>query len=336
MRIKPEQLKAALQKRLAPVYFVSGDEPLQLLEATDAIRNTAQQAGYASREILNADSNFDWKQLALAAAEQSIFADKKIIELRLAGNGPGTEGAKALVSYCASIPDDTVLMISCGKLASASLKSRWFQALDTIGVVLQVWPLEGLALLAWLQQRLQQRGLQVDKQGLQTIASRIEGNLLAAAQEIEKLYVLYGTGPIQYQQIVDAVADSARYDIFDLVSAALTVDVHKIDKILASLQAEGIAPPVVLWALAREARSLVKMKWQLSQGQSRDLVFRDNQIWEKRQTQVSATLNRLGFAELDNIIVLCAKADRQSKGQQVGDVWETLRQICLLVSAVKT
>jgi DNA polymerase III subunit delta len=335
MRLKPEQLVASLQKTLAPVYFISGDEPLQIIEATDAIRNAAKKSGFVNREILSAETGFDWKQLALTAAEQSIFADKKIIELRLSGTGPGTEGAKALVSYCAYLPDDTVLMISCGKLAGASLKSRWFQALDNIGVVMQVWPLEGQFLLSWLQQRLQVRGLQTDRDSIKLIASRVEGNLLAAVQEIEKLYVLHGIGSLSYQQVSDAVADSSRYDVFALVSAVLEADVSRLFKIIASLKAEGIAAPIVLWALAREARSLIKIKWQLSQGQSRDLVFRNNQIWDKRQALVSAALNRLSFPDLNAIILLSASADREIKGQQAGDAWETLRAICLLLASVK-
>jgi DNA polymerase-3 subunit delta len=335
MRIKPEQLGAALQKSLAPVYFISGDEPLQLTEAADAIRNAAKKAGFASREVLAVDAHFEWKQLALTAAEQSIFADKKIIDLRLSGSGPGTDGAKALLSYCGSVPDDTVLMVTCGKLASASLKSRWFQALDNAGVVMQVWPLEGQSLLAWLQQRLQLRGLQADRESIRLIASRVEGNLLAAVQEIEKLYVLYGSGNLSYQQIIDGVADNSRYDVFTLVSSVIEADVNRIYKIMASLKAEGVAAPVVLWALTREARSLVKMKWQLSQGQSRDIVFRNNQIWDKRQALVSAALNRLSFPDLNAIIILSAKADREIKGQQAGDAWETLRSICLLFASVK-
>lgn len=335
MRLKPEQLAASLQKSVAPVYFISGDEPLQVIEASDAIRNAAKKIGFVNREILSAETGFDWKQLATTAAEQSIFADKKIIELRLSGTGPGTEGAKALISYCEHLPDDTVLMISCGKLASTSLKSRWFQALDSIGIVMQVWPLEGQYLLSWLQQRLQLRGLQADRDSIKLIASRVEGNLLAAAQEIEKLYVLHGANNLSYQQVSDAVADSSRYDVFALVSAVLEADTTRLLKIISSLKAEGIAEPIVLWALAREARSLIKIKWQLSQGQSRDVVFRNNQIWDKRQALVSATLNRLNFTDLNAIIILSASADREIKGQQAGDAWETLRIICLRFASVK-
>jgi DNA polymerase III subunit delta len=336
MRVKPEQLAAALQKSLAPVYFISGDEPLQLIEAADAVRNAARKNGFANREILNADTGFDWRQLALTAAEQSIFADKKIIDLRISGTGPGTEGAKALTSYCGHLPEDAVLMVSCGKLAGASLKSRWFQALDNVGVTMQVWPLEGQYLLAWLQHRLQLRGCQVDNDSVRLIAARVEGNLLAAVQEIEKLYVLHGAGRLSYQQVSDDVTDSSRFDVFALVSAVSEADANRLFKILTSLKAEGIAAPIVLWALAREARTLAKIKWQMSQGQSRDSVFRSNQIWDKRQASVLVALKRLSFSDLNNILIVCAKADRQIKGQQAGDAWETLRLICLQFISLKT
>jgi DNA polymerase III subunit delta len=335
MRTKPDQLNALLQKKLAPIYFISGDEPLQMAEAADAIRCAAKAAGFTNREVLSTDSGFEWKQLAISASELSIFADKKIIELRLSSNGPGVDGAKALISYCEHLPDATVLMVSCGKLASASLKSRWFEAIDSIGVVVQVWPLEGAALLSWLQQRLQWRGLHADNTSIRLIASRIEGNLLAAVQEIEKLYVLYGSGSLSYQQVMDAVADSSRYDVFDLVAAVLEADVGRSFKIIASLQSEGIAAPVVLWALAREARVLIKIKWQLSQDQNRDLVFKNNQIWDKRKAQVTGALNRLSIHDLESIIVLSASADRTIKGQQKGDAWEALRAICLRLASIR-
>lgn len=335
MRVKPEQLSAALQKGLMPVYFMSGDEPLQLGEMADAVRQAAKKAGFESREIISVDTGFEWNRLAFAADSLSLFADKKIIDLRLPSGTPGTEGAKALTAYCERLPDDTVLLITAGKMASSALKSRWLEALDKAGVVIQVWPLEGQDLIRWLQQRMQQRGLSAETDGLRILASRIEGNLLAAAQEIEKLYVLYGAGNLKNQQILDVVADSSRYDVFKLMDSVLSANVNRILKILSGLRAEGIAAPVVLWALTREARTLIKIKLALSQGQNRDVVFKNNQIWDKRKPLVSNALNRLGDNDLNGILVLSAKADRQIKGQEQGDAWETLLTICLLFASVR-
>jgi DNA polymerase-3 subunit delta len=329
MRLKPEQIGAALQKELAPVYFISGDEPLQMGEMADAVRAAARKAGYDSREVLVADSGFSWNELMESAGSLSIFTDKKIIDLRLPTGTPGTEGAKALVDYCERLPEDTLLLMTSAKLAGASLKSRWFQALDKVGCVIQVWPLEGQDLIHWLQQRMQRRGLQAEAEGVRILASRIEGNLLAAAQEIEKLYVLYGSGRLSNQQILDVVADSSRFDVFKLMDSVLAAKAGRILKILSGLQAEGVAAPVVLWALTREARVLIRIKQALAQGQNRALAFKNNQIWDKRQQLVGDALGRLSDSDLNNILTLSAKADRQIKGQQQGDPWETLLAICL-------
>lgn len=330
MRLKPEQMAAALQKDLAPVYFISGDEPLQMGEIADAIRAAARKAGYDSREVLVADAGFSWNELTESAGSLSIFADKKIIDLRLSTGTPGTDGAKALIDYCERVPEDTLLLITAAKLAGTSLKSRWFQALDKVGCVIQVWPLEGQDLIRWLQQRMQRRGLQAETEGIKILASRIEGNLLAAAQEIERLYVLYGAGQLSNQQIFDVVADSSRFDVFKLMDSVLAARVGRILKILSGLRAEGIAAPVVLWALTREARVLIRIKKALSQGQNRALVFKNNQIWDKRQQLVSDALSRLTDSDLNSILTLSAKADRQIKGRQQGEPWETLLDVCLM------
>jgi DNA polymerase-3 subunit delta len=329
MRLKPEQLSAALQKGLMPVYFITGDEPLQLGEMADAVRKAAKKAGFENREILSAETGFEWNQLTVSASSLSIFANKKIIDLRLPSATPGAEGSKALISYCERLPEDTLLLITAGKVAGSALKTRWLEALDKAGVVIQVWPLEGQELIRWLQQRMQQRGLHAETDGLRILASRIEGNLLAAAQEIEKLYVLYGTGNLGKQQIIDVVADSSRYDVFKLMDSVLSASVNRIFKILSGLRAEGIAAAVVLWAVTREARALIKIKQAISDGQNRELVFKNNQIRDKRKQLVINALNRLSASDLNSILVLSAKADRQIKGQQQGDAWETLLAVCL-------
>jgi DNA polymerase-3 subunit delta len=335
MRIKPGQLSAELKKGLKPIYFITGDEPLQLGELADVIRKTAKLAGYDNREVISVDANFEWHQLAFIADAMSIFSDKKIIDLRLPSGAPGIDGAKALVAYCGRLQEDNLLLITAGKLASAALKTRWFEALDKQGIVIQVWPLEGQDLINWLQQRLLLRGLSADTDGLRLLATRVEGNLLAAAQEIEKLYVLYGESRLSLQQILDVVADNSRYDVFKLIDSVLSDREDRIVKILSGLRDEGVAAPVVLWALTREARSLIKIKWALTGGQSRDMVYKNNQIWDKRKQIVSNGLNRLSDKHLTSMLVVSAKADRQIKGQESGDAWGTLREICLMFAMVK-
>ena len=329
MRIKPEQLTGVLQKGLMPVYFITGDEPLQLGELADEIRKAARKNGYDNREIVSVETGFEWNQLAFMADSLSIFADKKIIDLRLPSGTPGVEGSKALIDYCNRISEDTILLITAGKIDSKALKSRWVEALDKQGLVIQVWPLAGQDVIRWIPNRMPRRGLVVQLDGIQLLAARIEGNLLAAAQEIEKLYVLYGAGSLSVQQINDVVADSSRYDVFKLMDTVLSANVSRIIKVLSGLRSEGTAAPIVLWALTRDARLLIKLKLAMAQGQNQDTLFKNNNIWDKRKLLISQALKRLSDRDLNHILVASAIADRQIKGQQAGDVWESLLEICL-------
>lgn len=335
MQIKPDQLGTVLQKGLMPVYFISGEEPLQLDEITDAIRKAARKSGFSSRDIFSVETGFEWNRLKESADSLSIFADKKIIDLRLPSGSPGNDGARVLTAYAEHLPEDTLLLVTAGKLAKEALKSRWFQALDKAGVVIQVWPLEGQDLIRWLQQRLQRRGISADSEAIGLLASRVEGNLLAAAQEVENLYVLYGASQITGQQIIDVVADSSRYDVFKLTDTVLAANVTRIFKVLSGLQSEGVAAPVVLWSLTREARVLIRVKEALASGQNKEAVFRNNQVWDKRKQLVNDALSRLSYGDLSSILVICAKADRQVKGQLSGNAWETLREACLMFASVK-
>jgi DNA polymerase-3 subunit delta len=333
MRLKPEQLSHYLQKSLAAVYFITGDEPLQVCELMDAIRQAAAKKGFQSREVFFVDSSFNWDKLAFVANSNSLFSDKKIIDLRLSGTIEDS-GKKALIAYCKHLPEDTILLITSGKLKNTALKSDWICELDKVGIIIQVWVLEKGDLIRWLKQRLQQRGLQTDAKGLATLASRIEGNLLAAAQEIEKLYVLYGSGKINSDQILDVVTDSSRYDVFNLGNCLLSGDINRTYKILNGLKAEGVAEPLVLWAITGEARSLAKIKSQLDQGQKKDVVFRNNKVWDKNKQITENALGRLSDRQLNNILILAAKADHQIKGQQPGAPWETILKVCLLFSSL--
>lgn len=329
MRLKTEQLDSALKQGLQPLYLISGDEPLQVGEAADAIRAAARMADYTVREVISIDHGNEWPQLAMEADSLSIFAEKKLIDLRLPSGKPGAEGSKALIRYCQHLPADTILLITCAKLDSASQKAQWFQAIDNVGTVVQVWPLQGQELLNWLQRRAERKGMRIDHDAAKSLASRIEGNLLAAAQEIEKLYILHGVGSISKTTVEDAVADSARFDVFKLTDALLAGKFNRTVKILNGLSAEGIAAPVVLWALSREIRSLFNVKTDLKQGANTESVFKKHQIWDKRKQLMQDALRRLNLTQIHALLVLCAKADREIKGQSQGDAWETLFEICL-------
>ena len=329
MRLNTKQLDGAL-KKLAPVYFVTGDEPLQQGEVADAIRLAAKKAGYSTREVFSVETGFEWGELALAADSMSIFADKKIIDLRLPSGKPGTEGAKALIEYCQRLPEDNLLLITAPKVTGATLKTKWCQALDQAGVIVQVWPLEGGALIQWLQRRAQKRGLQIAVDGIKALASRIEGNLLAASQEIEKLYILYGSEAISKQAVEQVVADSSRFDVFKLTDCMLAGRLGRANKVLNGLKAEGIAPPVIVWALSREIRLLINIKIAINQGQNKEMVLKNNRLWDKRKQLVSNAVSRMDIQVLQQALLLCSKADRQIKGQEQGDYWELVLSVCVL------
>ncbi len=328
MRLKPEQLAAALKKRLSAVYLVTGDEPLQAGEAADAIRAAAKQAGFQQREVLTVENDrFNWAALPEMAASLSIFADKKLIDLRLPSAKPGKEGGKALIAFCQALSDETILLITAGKIAASAQKTRWFQALDKAGVIIQVWPLQGPALLKWLKQRSLKRGLNIQEDALQWLAGRVEGNMLAAAQELEKLYVLHGGERISRQQLQQEIADYARFDVFRLAESLLAGQLNKCVRILSGLKAEGVAEAVVLWAVSREVRALLQLQ---QAGRDKGVVFRQYQIWESRQGLYNQALQRLSRLQLETLLRQCAVIDRQIKGQAAGDCWESLFETAVL------
>jgi len=331
VRLNTEQLDVAL-KQLAPVYFVTGDEPLQQGEVADAIRLAAKKAGYTTREVFFVEAEFEWGKLAQAADSMSLFSDKKLIDLRLPSGKPGTEGAKALIDYCQRWSEDNLLLITAPRVTAATLKTKWCQALERTGAIIQVWPLEGGALIQWLQRRAQKRGLQIVAEGVKVLASRIEGNLLAAAQEIEKLYILYGSDAITKQDVEKAVADSARFDVFKLTDCILAGQMNRAAKVLNGLKAEGIAQPVVVWALSREIRMLINIKTAINQGQNKEQVLKNHRLWDKRKHLVSNAVTRMNSKVLQKALLKCAKADRQIKGREQGDCWETLMSIASLLA----
>jgi len=329
VRLKPDQLETALKNRLLPVYLVSGDEPLQLGEAADAVRLAARQAGYAVREVIAIDSGNEWPAFASETESLSIFSDKKLIDLHLPSAKPGTEGGKLLVHYCQSPPPDTLLLISVGKIEKSAQKTQWFQAIEQLGAVIQVWPLQGAELEQWLRRRAERRGLSLEMDAVKSLSARIEGNLLAAAQEIEKLYILHGNSRITRRMIEDGVADSARFDIYALSDELLAGRLRRALKILRHLQAEGVAQPVIVWALARDIRSVIHLQTELKQGASADNAFRKQAIWDNRKPLFQTALKRLSLSQSLAVLNDIARIDRQVKGQARGDAWEGLFAVCV-------
>jgi DNA polymerase-3 subunit delta len=330
MQLKPEQLDAHLRKQLAPIYFISGDEPLRVMEAADAVRAAARRQGYDERDVLMVQAGFDWDSLMSEAGNLSLFSQRRVIDLRLPGGKPGADGSKALRAYAESPPDDTLLLVTAGKLEPSARKGKWVQALEKAGVVVFVWPLKGQEFNAWVAQRMRQRGLQPTAEAVTLLADRVEGNLLACMQEIEKLYLLQGEGEVDAGAILALVADNARYDVFVLVDSALAGEAARSIRILQGLRAAGIVPQIVLWALSREIRQLAAMTAVLASGQPVQAVMTRYRIWPaERKSMVAAALQRLSVTQCNTLLQHCACVDRISKGQAAGNAWDELLQLTL-------
>lgn len=332
MRLNAEQIRGILEKRLFPVYLVCGEEPLQHGEALDSIRSIVKQSNFAIRETFDAETGIHWDRFDVAARNLSLFSEKKLLELRFGSDLPDKNAETHLLNYLKDPPGDTVLVISCGKLTNATPRSAWFQAVDRMGLIVQVWPLKPNQMLGWLGSRTKARGVCMDHAALRLLASRVEGNLLAAAQEIDKLFVLYGSLPIDAATVQAVVADSAHYDVFDLVDSTLAGQAARSHRILSSLRGEGTAPQVIIWAFARELRTLAKLRFDLDRGGDRSKLFKSCKIWESRRPLVDAALKRLTLSRIQEFLRCCAMIDLLGKGLARGDVWEELRVLNLSIA----
>ncbi len=332
MRLRPEQLPGQLARGIAPLYLIAGDEPLQQAEACDAVRSAVRAQGYAGREVLNVESGFDWSRLGAAAGTLSLFAEKRLLELRLPGGKPGDAGGKALRAWAEQPPQECILLIISGKLEPSARRSKWFQALERAGVVVQIWPPRLEQLPGWIRQRMQARGVRASQEAIALLAERVEGNLLAAAQEIEKLHLLYGERQLGPQEIAAAVADSARFSIYELVDSALSGDAGRSARILDGLRGEGVEPVLILWALSREIRQLEEMATGLASGTPLEQILVQQRVWEQRRPLLRAALQRHPASRWRQLLRRAARIDRVIKGAERGSTWEELLQLVLLMA----
>lgn len=328
-------LPAQLQKGLAPIYVVAGDDPLLVMEVVDSIRSAARARGFSEREVLQVERGFDWDSLAASSSNLSLFAEQRIIELRMPTGKPGDAGSKALVAYAADAPAENLLILISGKLDQAQQRSKWFTALDKQGVFIALWPPTSQQLPGWIRQRLQAKGLQADESAVSLLADRVEGNLLAAEQEMEKLLLLYPAGPISAEQVADAVASSARFDLFGLVDAALNGEHARCVRMINGVREEGVEAILVLWALSREIRALASMTLALESGQSLDQVLSAHRVWDKRKPFVRQGLQRHPSRRWLQLLRRCAAVDRMIKGATVGKPWDELLELTLLMAGAR-
>lgn len=327
MRLRFNQLAAHLEGQLSPIYIVAGEEPLQIREATDSVRARARARGFTERQVMEVGPGFDWGEFQAVCDCLSLFAERRLIDLRIPSAKPGVVGGKVLVDYAKQPPGDTLLLITAAKLDRSTASSAWFRALDRNGVVLQVWPLSTTETMRWIAARLRHKGLMPDQDAVRFLATRFEGNLLAASQEIEKLSLIHGEGSLNAQTVLSTVADCARFSVFDLVDAALAGDTGRAVRILNALRSEAVAPPLVLWSLTDQLRVLLAISRSLQQGLTFDMATKN--LWQKRRPLVKSALLRLSPKTLYPLLRHCARIDRVIKGIEPGREWEELLQLTL-------
>ena len=329
MLINSEDLPRHLTSGLRPLYVIFGDALLLAIEAGDIIRAAARVAGYSERETFIAEQHFKWGELRNSVQNLSLFAARKVIDLRIPSGKPGVEGSQALQDYCANLSEDVVTLISLPKLDKTTQNSKWFGALQQYGVVISADDIPRSALPRWIAGRLKRQEQIADNATLEFLADRCEGNLLAAFQEIQKLALLFPAGQLSFDQVKDVVMDVARYDIFKLSEAMLNGNATRYTRILDGLRAEGTATVLVLWAISEEIRTLGKILQATQRGGNISNALRDARVWGARQGLIETAARRLKFPHIEGAIQQAARLDKTIKGLRPGDVWDELLQLGL-------
>jgi DNA polymerase III subunit delta len=336
MQLRLDALDAHLAKALAPLYVIASDEHLLALEAADKIRKTARAQGLSEREVLVVERSFKWGELLAANQSQSLFGDRKLVELRIPTGKPGKEGGQALQAYAGALSPDNVTLITLPKLDWATQKAAWVGTLQQAGVYIEIPLVERAQLPAWIGTRLAAQRQSADRQSIDFIADRVEGNLLAAHQEIQKLALLHPEGKLSFEQIQDAVLNVARYDVFKLNEAMLAGDAARLVRMIDGLKGEGEALPLVLWAMAEEIRTLLKLKAGAAQGKAIGMLLKEYRIWGPRERLMEPALRRLTLPMLESTLQEAAQIDKMVKGLRAkafaGDAWDALLQLGLKIA----
>lgn len=321
-----------------PVYIVSGDEPLLVQETCDSIRQQAMQSGMVEREQLQVDNKFDWQQLRVSASSGSLFASQKLIELSMPSGKPGKVGGKVLTEWANSPPPATTLLISCERLDSSVQNTKWFKSIKAAGSSIQVWPVESDKLTQWVIQRGNAKNLEIDRHAAELLAEKVEGNLLAASQEIEKLALLVENGKISEKIVSYAVADNSRYNSFELLDSALAGDKVRVNKILIRLKQEGVEVLLVVGSLSWAVRDLLSIASEVKMGTPVGKVLSSpmwRRAWARRKSLVTKVIKRHSLASLSARLRHLGKVDKIAKGVLSGNVWDELLTISLNLSGTK-
>lgn len=343
MDLAPDRLGAHLSAGpMRPAYLVAGSEPLLVLEAADAIRAAARAQGISEREVFEAEGNQrepDWDAMAATLQAPSLFASRRLIELRLPTGKPGKEGGKLVEEFCADPPPDVILLVTAGEWSRAHA-GKWTEAIGRAGVVVIAWPVKPHELPGWIERRLRERGLRANHDAVQRLAERIEGNLLAAAQEIDKLALLADGSPLDVARMDALVADSARYDVFRLLDAALNGRAALIPHMLAGMRGEGEAVPALLGMVVRELQATAALARVQARGGNLAGEFKAQRIWDAKQAMYKRALQRHPAPRWEHFVAEAGRVDRIAKGRDLpgedpGDAWLALERLLLAVADPK-
>ena len=332
--LKPDRLAAQLETGpLAPAWLVAGPEPLVVLEAADAIRAAARAQGITEREVHDADGrDYDWNQLSASFRAPSLFAARRLVEVRLPSGKPGKDGAQVLTDFCADPPPDVVLLVTAGEWSRAHA-GKWSEAIGRVGHVVVAWAVKPHEQIDWIERRARSRGLKLEREAVQLLAERVEGNLLAAAQEVDKLVLLADGAPVDVARLEALVADAARYDVFRLCEAALNGQGAQVSRMLAGLRAEGEAVPALLGMVARELQAVAALARVQAGGGNLGAEFKAQRIWDSKQAMYRRALSRHDAARWERLAVEAGRVDRTSKGRPppgaTDDAWQALERLLL-------
>lgn len=319
VQLKAPDLAGHLSGALAPVYFISGDETLLVEEAADAILAAARAAGYSERTVLYVESGFSWHEILQEGAAMSLFAEKKIIDLRNPTGKFDKGPSEVLREYCANLPEDNLLLIRAPRIDGRQKSAAWFKALDQAGVIIQIWPIGAHELPRWLGARLQRAGQKLEPEALTYLAERVEGNLLAAVQEVEKLRLAELPQPVTVEALAGVLEDAAHYDVFELLDAVYNGEGTRVSRMVRGLRAEGVALFAILGALTSQLR-------QIAEGR----------VPQFRRRITDRLVKRLGsVTAIDRVLAQCALVDQQGKGQLLGDAWLSLEDLLLRLAGVR-
>lgn len=329
MRVYANQLQQNLNQGLKPVYLVFGEEPLQKIEAIDQIRHTAKAQGFVERQSFSVNSQFNFDELFASFNELSLFASQKIIELEIENGKPGQSGSKALVELVQVFNPDTLLVIHGGKLEASVTKTKWFKTMDSHGVYVPTYNIDANRLPRWIEQRAKSRQVILEPAAVQLLAEFYAGNLLALAQEIDKLAISYQNNTISAPYLQSVILNQSRYNVFQLVDELLAGKIEQAITILLSLQQEALEPTIINWALSREAIQLFEMKTLINNGMAQNDVFSQYKVWSSKQALYNQALQRMSLPQLEQLVFDVQQVDKKLKSFGDGNAYTDFCHICL-------